>query len=269
MGNWRDSILSEFVPHVSKLTIVADPDSLLTEEKLSVELRTRGFDIIEFDDPIAFRYAYESKYRSIWDSGEHTDLVVILRFVGSKIDNLPFDLLKIGRRLFFSLGDIFPNFSYPVIECLDRMHLDELHSAQCRYMPDRMGDNASKDFILRHVFGIAAELITNDVELLRSLLRFHYGNIEIPEVLCERLLSVLKQNASLKEWNLDALFLSSEKFFAFLQERWPLYLKSLNTENSSVREPDTNFDLKIHGPSAIPFGHQDIRIYIEPIAKLL
>ena len=33
-----------------------------------------------------------------------------------------------------------------------------------------MGDNATKDFMLRHVFGIAAELIGDEVELLRALL---------------------------------------------------------------------------------------------------
>ena len=46
-----------------------------------------------------------------------------------------------------------------------------------------MGDNATKDFILRHVFGIAAELIANEVELLRALLRLHYGKLQIPLML--------------------------------------------------------------------------------------
>ena len=67
MSNWRDSILNEFVPNVSKLTLVADPDSLLTEEKLVLELKNRGFDLIEFNDSVEFRYFYESKYRAKWD----------------------------------------------------------------------------------------------------------------------------------------------------------------------------------------------------------
>ena len=44
---------------IRKLTLVADPDCLLTEEKLVLELRGRGFDLIEFSDPVEFRYAYE------------------------------------------------------------------------------------------------------------------------------------------------------------------------------------------------------------------
>lgn len=52
MTTWRDAILNDFVPNVSKLTLVADPDCLLTEEKLALELRGQGFDLIEFTDPV-------------------------------------------------------------------------------------------------------------------------------------------------------------------------------------------------------------------------
>ena len=84
--SWRDATLNDFVPNVSKLSLVADPDSLLAEEKL----RGRGFDLIEFNGPVEFRYAYESKYRSIWNRGKHTDLVVILRLQDAELGSLPY-----------------------------------------------------------------------------------------------------------------------------------------------------------------------------------
>ncbi|WP_419604217.1 hypothetical protein [Thiolapillus sp.] len=62
----------------------------LAEEKLALELRGRGFDLIEFNGPAEFRYAYESKYRSIWDRGKHTDLVVILRLQDVELESLPY-----------------------------------------------------------------------------------------------------------------------------------------------------------------------------------
>ena len=72
MANWRDTILKNFKPKISRLTLVADPDGLLTEEGMLSAIRDRGFDLIPFDDPIAFRFAYESQYRSQWDQGpEH------------------------------------------------------------------------------------------------------------------------------------------------------------------------------------------------------
>ncbi len=160
MSSWRNVILQEFVPNVSKLTLVSDPDYLLTEEKLAMELSGRGFDLIAFDDSVEFRYAYESKYRSIWDKGEPTNLVVILRLQEAELASLPYDLLQAGRMLAFNIGDLFPNMSYPVVEKLDSSLLDSLFDAQKKTSPDRMGDNATKDFILRHVFGVAAELIS-------------------------------------------------------------------------------------------------------------
>ena len=262
MDNWRDAILKEFVPNVSKLTLVADPDWLLTEEKLVLELRGRGFDLIEYNDPVEFRYAYESKYRSIWDRGEHTDLVVILRLQETELETLPYDLLQAGRRLCFNLGDLFPNLSYPVIEKLNRSLLDALFVAQHKSPPDRMGDNATRDFILRHVFGITAELVVNEVELLRALLRLHYGKLQIPLMLSQRLIKVLKNHSGFKTWPLDAIVQDDEMFYAFLQERWPLFLARFGTSNN-ISEDSPEYGLKYPGPEHLPFDHQDIRVYID------
>jgi hypothetical protein len=262
MSSWRDAILNAFVPNVSKLTLVADPDCLLTEEKLALELRGRGFDLIEFSDPVEFRYAYESKYRSIWDRGEHTDLVVVLRLQDAELASLPYDLLQAGRKLSFNLGDLFPNLSYPVIEKLDRSLLDSLFEAQRKSPQDRMGDNATKDFILRHVFGIAAELIVNEVELLRALLRLHYGKLGISLMLAERLIQVLEGHDGFKAWPLSEIVPDDEAFFAFLQERWPLFLSRLGSANQ-VREDSAEYGLKYPGPGRLPFDHQDIKVYID------
>jgi hypothetical protein len=129
MRNWRDQILKPFTPKVARLTLVADPDGLLLEEGILEGVRERGFELIPFEDPIAFRYAYESKFRSRWDRGKHTELVVVLRSPASDLGELPYDLLQAGRKLSFNLGDIFPTLSYPVVTALDRGDLDALYKA--------------------------------------------------------------------------------------------------------------------------------------------
>ncbi len=260
--NWRSTILENFVPQVAKLTLVSDPDGLLTEEKLAVELRNRGFDLIEFNNPIEFRYAYESKYRSTWDRGEHSDLVVILRIQDSELEDLPYDLLQAGRKLSFSLGELFPNMSYPVLEKLDRSLLDLLFNAQQKADTDRMGDNATKDFVLRHVFSVAGELISTEVELLRFLLRLHYGSLAISPILIDRLIEILEINDSFKDWSLSQIIRDSEQFFTFIQERWPIFLENFNLSNK-VNDVSEAYNLKIQGPALLPFDHQDIRVYID------
>jgi hypothetical protein len=151
------------MPQVARLTLVADPDGLLLEEGVLEEIGKRGFELIPFEDHVAFRYAYESKFRSRWDRGEETDLVVVLRLPSGDLNALPYDLLQAGRKLSFNLGDLFPNLSYPVVAALDRADLDALFDAQSRRVPGQLGDNATKEFVLRRLFETAAELIKEPI----------------------------------------------------------------------------------------------------------
>ena len=266
MGNWRDQILREFVPNVSRLTLAADPDGLLLEEDILSGIRQRGFDLISFGDPIAFRYDYESKFRSRWGQGEQAELVVVLNGAPSELDRLPYDLLQTGRRLSFSLGEIFPTLSYPIITALDRKDLDVVHDAQERLAPGMLGDNATKEFVLRHVFGIEPERIVKPPDLLRVLLRRHHRNQRIPPVLDEHLVHVLRQQNGFDDWPLETIIPDREAFFAFLQERWPVFLdQSAPRDGIRIREDEKSYGFEFPGPSDLPFGHDDVRVYIDSL----
>ena len=264
MSSWRDQILKEFAPKVARLTLVADPDGLLLEEGILEGIRERGFELIPFEDHVAFRYAYETKFRSRWDKGEPTDLVVALRSGASDLGSLPYDLLQAGRRLSFNLGEIFPNLSYPVIASLDRGDLEALFDAQKGHAPGVLGDNATKEFVLLHVFEIAPELIRKPSDLLRVLLRRHYREHRIPTILDERFIQVLRQNDGFEDWPLDSIIPDREAFFAFLQERWPIFLDwSAKKDGLEISEDKEAYGLEFSGPSDLPFDHDDIRIYID------
>jgi hypothetical protein len=75
------------------------------------------------DDPVAFRFACESQYRSLSDQSRKTDLV-LLRSAEQRPGNLPSDLLKAGRQLTFALRQLFPKLNYPVVAGLGRTSLD-------------------------------------------------------------------------------------------------------------------------------------------------
>ena len=271
MSSWRDQILEAFTPHVARLTLVSDPDGLLLEESILDGVRERGFELIPFKDHIAFRYAYESRFRVRWDRGEQTDLDVVLHSQESDITKLPFDLLQAGRKLSFSLGDIFPNLSYPVVATLDRGDLDALYEAQNRYTPGPLGDNATKEFILRHVFEIAPELVKQPSDLLRVLLRRHYRGQRIPAGIDKRFIQLLRENSAFDDWPLETLVTDREAFFAFLQERWTVFLDRFAAEvrgaECKVREPPGNgYSGSHHAPRPphfLPFDHHDIRVYID------
>lgn len=264
MSNWRKEILKELTPNVARLTLVADPDGLLMEEGIFAGIRARGFELIPFEDPIAFRYAYETKFRSQWDKGEQTELVVVLHSAARDLATLPYDLLQAGRQLSFSLGEIFPNLSYPVVTTLDRGDLDALDNAQRQHAHSVLGNNATTEFILRHVFNIALELIKKPSDLLRVLLRRHYMEQRIPSLLEERLVQLLHRLEGFADWPLNSIIPDRQAFFSFLQERWPIYLDQLVSQQvTGIRERDASYSLAFSGPKELPFDHDDVRVYID------
>ena len=264
MSDWRDRILDELTPDVARLTLVADPDGLLLDEDILPAIHNRGFELIPFEDPITFRYIYESRFRSLWDLGRRKDMVVVLRSTDSGIASLPYDLLEAGRCLSFNLGDIFPGLSYPVLAALARGDLKTLYKAWHRHAPGVLSENATKEFILRHVFEIVPERIGKPSDLLRLLLRHHYQRQRIPPLMVEYVIRLLRRREDLKDWPLETILPDREAFFAFLQERWPIFLDcAAKQQGLRVSEIGSRYGLKYSGPSDLPFDHDDIRIYVD------
>ena len=152
----------------------------------------------------------------------------------------------------------FPNSAIQCCTPLEPQYLDLMYEAQLCFSPGVLGENATKDFILRHVFGIAAELVKSDADLLRTLLRRHYRLQLIPQTFVDRLVQVLHQNGRFANWPLTELLTDRSLFYAFLQERWPKFLSRL----SGVMEPRDG-SLNVEGPAELPFDNPDVRIYID------
>jgi hypothetical protein len=271
VSTWRDPILAHFtsdIACVARLTIVADPDELLTEQGIVDGIRQRRFEIIPFEDHVTFRYAYEQRFRQVWDAGNGTNLVVVLRAARSDLSALPFDLLQQAKRdrrlLSFSLAELFPSLAPHVLSELDRADLDAVSAAQQLFKPEPLGENATRDFLLRTVFRLDAAQIQSVAELLRALLRRHYSNRMIPKTLDDRLIYLLRSTGRWQDWPLDQIVPSRASFFEFLQERWPIFLRQkLDTQAGGLREGPEPFDLRYSGPKDLPFDHDDVRVYID------
>ncbi len=248
MADWRKNILKHFKPKISRLTLVADPDGLLTEEGMVTAIRDRGFDLIPFDDSIAFRFAYESQYRSQWDQGLKTDLVVVLRSTEHQLDKLPYDLFKAGRPLTFAIHQLFPKLNYPVIAGLDREFLDAIEAAYQDHDGSTLTERETKEFVLMHCFSIVPKLIKSPVDLLKVLLSIHSRQVRVPDLLVSHLLESLAHDNHFATWPLEDIIANREGFLRFLQDEWQLYLDAQSNPPGNCR---------------VPFNHEDIRAYID------
>ncbi|MDA8066228.1 MAG: BREX-3 system phosphatase PglZ [Thermaerobacter sp.] len=253
--------MAQFPAEVAPLTLAADPDGLLVEEKVLLNLRRRGFTLLPFDDSIAFRYAYEAGFRSRRDRGEAVGSV-ILRLADASLDSLPFDLLEAGRHVGFTLGSLFPSLSYRVVASLARRDLDALYEAQQRLDPPRLGDGETKSFILRHVFQVVTDDITQPSDLLKTLLRLHYQGRRLPRNLAEHMVQALRGKGLFADWPLDRLVSERQTFLDFLQERWPAFLDQ-RLGAGGARELAAPPLLELGGPVHLPFDHSDVRVYVD------
>jgi len=261
-ASWRDIVLQHFQRPTHRLTLVADPDGLLQEEQMLATIRARGFDIMPFDDPVAFRYAYESQYRSRWDAGEEPPLALVVRTGQSDLRHLSYDLLQEGRRLTFSLHDLLPRLSYPVIRDFFRAApslFDRLMDAYRVYEGPRLGEQRTLAFIARHVYHLDPETISALDDLVECLLTVHYHGWPLPERLRRWLWERLRESPAFRALPVDHWLADRGAFFTFLEAQWQTYIQARGLTLADPRPAYHTSALQVD------FTRLDIRLLVDTL----
>ena len=261
MSDWRNLILDKLTPGIARVTAVSDPDGLLRDPGVFRAIEDRGFSVVQFEDSIAFRYDYETRFRSRWDAGETVEIVVVFKPDQLESKLLPADVLASAHQLSFALRDVFPRLSYRVVSELETVVFDSLFSAQMQYTSHPLGETLTKDFVLQYVFSIVPSIITKESDLLKMLCQKHYNNLAVPEILDAYLISALKPRAAFAGWPLDKIVRERSAFWEFLDERWPIFVRKTRGGVSAIKEEPPR--LKYSGPELLPFHHEDVRVFID------
>lgn len=259
---WHNLILKEFIPGVHPVTLVIDPDGLLGEETLLQQIEARGFSVLLYDDPVEFRFTFETQFRHQWESKALRDLVVVTRTSDEDRDPFPYDLSTMGHRLSVHLSDVFPYLSASILRSLPSPAWQRLYEAQRQNgLNSPQGEINSADFVLHHVFGIAPETAKEPYDLLNLLLRRHYGEMPLPAVVEKHLLNKLRLTTQFAAWHLERLLSDRAYFFAFLQDRWLPFLDHLADELGLETQSFSTQDM--HPPVLLPFHHESVRVYMD------
>ncbi|CAJ5232028.1 PglZ domain [Burkholderia pseudomallei] len=261
MTTWVDRILKEFPSDLARLWIVADPDDVLLDEQVLSGLSERGFEVVPFEDSIAFRVEYEERYRSAWDRGESgPSRALILHLRGTNVRDLPWDYLSQARTLSLSLADLFPKLSYAVVRLLGSEMLPSLFEAQARHAHQSLGETATKEFVLTHIFRISPHLITRPEDLWRELLRLHYRDVVLPPVLALHVEQVVGEHNAVRGIPIAELFAHKSITLRVVQEAWFRYLSRLGITGIRTGEPTLPGYLVKIDP---PFDHHDVRVIVD------
>ena len=263
---WRDGILASFTSEIAaatSLTLVSDPDYLVTEQRALAAIQANGFDALVHDDPMTFRHTYERAYRSQWDAGTPQALVVILR---GPVESAPHDVLERARResriLTYSMGKLLPNLDVSVVLPLDRAHLQAVFDAHQTHPSQPRGRAATLRFVLHHVFQTTVDHIQRPPDLLATLFRLHATHGELPASLSHHLVDELRQSNRWDAWPLERIVPNTHDFLAFVDERWPRHVARVaGTGNDTLVDTSLAYD----GPEDLPFDHDAVRPYVDTL----
>ena len=261
LPNWHLKILEQLDTQLDHSFIADDPDCLLAEECLQKSLLDRGLQLYFYQDSIELRYFLEEKIGS-----NQVNYLISVDTDIYDINSLPFDILNRSKRLSVSLGDCFPDLSYSVLNSLEAEELNVLDSALQEYAPGPLNERASSDFVLRHVFKLAPEVIQTPSDLLRALLGVHYRDIDLPDILKTRLVELLLKRKLFYDWPIREIVSSKKSFFDFLQEHWTDYVNEvISSLEEEVKDPKVVYQVNLKSVDnvTLPFGHDDVRVYVD------
>ena len=260
MSAWIDRIMQEFPVDLSRFWIASDPDDLLLDERVLLHLREQGFEVLPFGDSVAFRTEYEERYRAAWDRGEDGSAkALILQLHGSDVNVLPWDYIRDGRQVRLGLAELFPKLSYGVISRIDPEYHEALFSAHNKYGTQPLGESATKDFILTHIFRISPYLLSRPEDFWREVLRLHYRGSGLPHLLADHVSTILSET-TLEPLPFAELLSSKSYMVRVVQEAWERFLGQYGvliprSAGSGALEPGQAI--------SVPFDHPDVRVIVD------
>ncbi len=266
MSLWTERILSHFTVDLTRLWVACDPDDVLLDEKLLTELRSRGFELMLYEDPFAFRAEYEERYRAAWDSGEQGPAPsLVLHLCSADANALPWDIVHHGRVVRLSLAEIFPRLAYSAVQQVEPEHFAGLFHAHQTELQSARGENESKDFILEHVYQLAPRSIRNPVDFWRELLRMHFANRSLPPLFAQHAASIIQGKGLFADLPVATWLTSKSALLRVVQDAWYRYLTTLGLDGTRTGEPPPPAYVEKDGIAKIeiPFDHSDVQVLVD------
>jgi len=210
------AVLAHFPLHTYPLTLVSDPDGVLSDEAVLTTLAERGFTLVNEPDPIRLRHQVEQARPFSIDR----PLIVVST---GPLNELPYDLWQQGHHVTLALHTFFPNLAYPVVRTLVPAQRWQL--SQTPPPTRRLGQQGTVAFLLRHVFAVDLDTLRQPAQFIAWLDQYHQQADPMPSVLADNLLAHLRKVTVYADWPLDELLISRDTFTTFVREQWRAHVQ--------------------------------------------
>ena len=216
--NWQEKITNYFV-NKGSVYIVSDEHRLLHDKRLQDLLEKQKCAIYFYDDPIVFRYVYETTLRHIERANRPTTLIVIQ---DRQFNQIPYDIYQDANCITLSLASIFPKFAGSIVQQCPTELYGEIYEAHSR-CSSLLSDNGTIDFILRKVFSIDAVKFADEVSVVKAALIYFEG---FSEPLPRDFINYLSQMTKDVSSEVFGCFTSKDVLVRRLNEQWKVYIMS-------------------------------------------
>jgi hypothetical protein len=261
MSQWTDRILSHFTADLTRLWVACDPDDVLLDEKLLAELRSRGFEVMLYEDPFAFRAEFEERYRGAWDRGEAgpaPSLVLHLR--GADQNVLPWDIVHHGRVARLSLAELFPGWPTARSSRWSRStlrHCSMPMKRSCSRLAARTSPRtSSSNTSTNSRRDPSARPSTSGASCCGCTLQTAHCRHCLPSMPP----GILQGKGLFADQPVAAWLSSKSVLLRVVQDAWYRYLTGLGLDGSRTGEPPPpDYVAKIE----IPFDHSDVQVLVD------
>ncbi|WP_340267915.1 BREX-3 system phosphatase PglZ [Sphingobium mellinum] len=246
MSAWSDHVAAPFQREFATLWVVSDPDEILLAPSVVDILTERGFEIITYRDPLAFRLFYET---SIRDADANTRFIV--RVGGDATQTVPWDVLQRARKWAISVPEIFSDMDSTTVRSIGTDRYDDLWQVvSSRSGLPRMGPGATKDFIAANIYRVVPDLLRRPTDIWEQAFDLFFRGAPLPALIAEHVASRACRPEGLSVHEVASILSDRASFIDRVQRDWDKF--AIGVANGSSPHEDV-----------IPFALPGIRINLD------
>ena len=247
-GAWINAIIGRLCAYSAQMVILFDYDGLTSNTAIFERLVGTGYDVYDYTDNLSLFFYLESQKQK---ESNGVDSKLMIRISADLADNaqLPYSVLINAERIELRLEDFFAGLNAKAIKELPGQYYSSLFELLGSHPHSTASYNESIDFIIRRVFGIDIAGISNEVQFWAILYKLHYTDTELPGFLVDKLHYAGDRFVTDYEIDLEHVLVSSEHFFAFLQNEWSRFLDDRINHGANIK--------------VLPFDHPDLKVYTD------
>lgn len=245
---WINAIIGRLCAYSAQMVILFDYDGLTANTAIFERLVGTRYDVYDYTDNLSLFFYLESHKQK---ESNDVDSRLMIRISADLADNaqLPYSVMVNAERIELRLEDFFAGLNVKAIKELPCQYYSNLFELQGTHPQDTTSYKESIDYITRRVFGIDQAGISSEVQFWAILFKVHYTDTELPGFLVDKLHDAGDKFVTDYEIDLEHVLVSSEHFFAFLQNEWSRFVDERINHGVNIK--------------VIPFDHPDLKVYTD------